>query len=337
MGWNGGNTYGVRVDSARVSDSTSGTASSIAGFNNPTTAATANTIVYRDSAGDIAAREIVLSSALQSITPTVLVGMYPTTNQLVRMTPAAVAAAIQTGASGTWGINITGSASSAGAVDYANLTNKGGGTGTYTTSGDYRAPIFYDSNNTGYYVDPASVSYLYGLTLAGGSYFRPNNWIQMDGNYGIYWPNTGFSGAPHLYSNTGSNYTQFRIDGYKNSYGGIYDSYSAVNGIMYDGSGNGGVYREANGRWYFYYNLSNDCMGIGTSGTSSTYSLYLNKGVYAQSRIDATIFYDTNNTGYYADPASTSNFNQINMQGILRRNTSAAGYLEGNLRIIYGR
>jgi hypothetical protein len=31
--------------------------------------------------------------------------------------------------------------------------------------------------------------------------------------------------------------------------------------------------------------------------------------VYAQSRIDATIYYDTNNTGYYTDPASTSNVN----------------------------
>jgi len=47
---------------------------------------------------------------------------------------------------------------------------------------------------------------------------------------------------------------------------------------MYDGSGNGGVYREANGRWYMYYHLGNDCMGIGTSSTNSSYSIYSNKG-----------------------------------------------------------
>jgi len=72
-----------------------------------------------------------------------------------------------TGASGTWGISITGSAGSAGSVDFANLTNKGGGTGTYTTSGDYRAPIFYDSNDTAYYGDFASTSVFSKLTLNG--------------------------------------------------------------------------------------------------------------------------------------------------------------------------
>ena len=66
MGWNGVGTYGVRVDSARISDSTSG---------------------------------------------------------------------------------------SAGSVDFNNITNKTGGTGTYQTSGDFRAPIFYDSNDTTYYAD----------------------------------------------------------------------------------------------------------------------------------------------------------------------------------------
>lgn len=74
--------------------SITGTAGSISGFNNPTTAPTANTIVYRDASGDIAAREIVLSSGLSTATPTVLVSMYPTTNQLVRTTPGAVAAAL---------------------------------------------------------------------------------------------------------------------------------------------------------------------------------------------------------------------------------------------------
>jgi len=71
------------------------------------------------------------------------------------------------GASGTWSINVTGSAGTAGSVDYANLTNKTGGTGTYTTSGDYRAPIFYDTNDTGYYGDFASTSVLSKLTLNG--------------------------------------------------------------------------------------------------------------------------------------------------------------------------
>ena len=54
-----------------------------------------------------------------------------------------------------------------GSVDFNNLTNKASGSGTYTTSGDFRAPIFYDSNNTAYYTDPASTSNLNGLTVAG--------------------------------------------------------------------------------------------------------------------------------------------------------------------------
>ena len=39
--------------------------------------------------------------------------------------------------------------------------------GSISASGDFRAPIFYDSNNTSYYVDPASTSNLNALTLAG--------------------------------------------------------------------------------------------------------------------------------------------------------------------------
>jgi hypothetical protein len=51
--------------------------------------------------------------------------------------------------------NITGSA---GSTDFNNLTNKTGGTGTYQTSGDFRAPIFYDSNDTSFFGDFASRS-----------------------------------------------------------------------------------------------------------------------------------------------------------------------------------
>lgn len=36
-------------------------------------------------------------------------------------------------------------------LSFDGLSSKTGGTGTYQTSGDFRAPIFYDSNNTAYY------------------------------------------------------------------------------------------------------------------------------------------------------------------------------------------
>jgi hypothetical protein len=195
-----------------------------------------------------------------------------------------------------------GNLSTHGALILENGTYLAALSGSIRCRDDMRTPIYYDSQDTGYYVNPNGVSYLYQLTLAGGGYFRPSNWIQMDGSYGIYWPTLY---GTHLYPNAGSTYTQLQIDGNKNGYSGMHISHSGVQGMMYDGSGNGGVYREANGRWYWYYLLANDCMGIGTSSTSSTYSLYLTKGVYAQSRIDATIFYDTNNTTYYVDPNDT--------------------------------
>jgi hypothetical protein len=101
-------TWGINV---------TGTSGSISGFNNPTTAATANTIAYRTGDGDIAAREIILSSGLSSSQPTVLVSMFPTTNQLVRTAPSAVANAIRDAASGNWGINVTGNAATATTAD----------------------------------------------------------------------------------------------------------------------------------------------------------------------------------------------------------------------------
>jgi hypothetical protein len=83
-----------------------------------------------------------------------------------------------------------------------------------------------------------------------------------------------------MYSNNGTTYTQWRIAGSKNGYGGIVDEYSNVNGIMYDNGGNGGVYREVGGGWYWYYYVPNACMGINGSATSSAYGLYVTGSIY---------------------------------------------------------
>ena len=118
----------------------------------------------------------------------------------------------------------------------------------------------------------------------GNSYYQADTWIQLNGGHGLYAPSYY---SAHLYPNTSSTYTQWALNGSKNSYGGFYDVYSAVNGFMYDSAGNGGVYREANGLWYFYYHIGNSCMGIGTSTTSSSYKMYVNGAIYSTGNICA--------------------------------------------------
>jgi hypothetical protein len=211
----------------------------------------------------------------------------------------------------------------------------------------------YDSNNTGYYTDPASTSRLYTIFLqnvidfptSGGAstgrgaayniYQESGGWgypfpdlcigfhtglsfganpsyggmrfftdydlgtlvMQINGTssyiYKYYWMYTNSTGmysdsySAHIYPNSGSSYTQWRIDGNKNGYGGIYDTHSAVNIGMYDGSGNGGVYREANGRWFFYHLISNNCMGVNTSTTSGSYGMYVSGGIYSTGNVVA--------------------------------------------------
>ena len=177
---------------------------------------------------------------------------------------------------------------------------------------DIRAPLFYDSNNTGYYVNPDSTTNLYSLVLSGNTYFQPNSWIQFNGSYGLYWPN---SNGAHIEGNTSGSYTQLGLRGQKGGYGGLFDLYSSVNGIMYDVNGNGGVYREPNGRWYFYHNVANDCTGFGTSTTVSGYNIYVPTGLRSDGRVDGSLFYDVSNTAFYLDPNATGT--SLNVAGAI--------------------
>jgi hypothetical protein len=116
------------------------------------------------------------------------------------------------------------------------------------------------------------------LNKNGVSYYQATTWIELTGAHGLYCPSV--NGA-HFYANSATTYTTWAISGNKNGYGGIVDTYSGVAGMMYDSAGNGGVYREAGGGWYWYYLVSNGCMGIGGSTTSASYKLYVNGASYA--------------------------------------------------------
>ncbi len=120
------------------------------------------------------------------------------------------------------------------------------------------------------------------------AYTYKYNWMYINTN-GFYSDTNG----AHFYPNNGSTYTQWLMSGSKNSYDGVYLSYSAVNGMMYDSAGNGGVYREANGRWYFYHHVGNACTGIGGSTTASGYVIRPNGNQYTDGYIYASAYYYT--------------------------------------------
>jgi hypothetical protein len=65
-------------------------------------------------------------------------------------------------------------------------------TGSTRARDDMRAPIFYDNNNTGYYIDPAGNSQV--------SAMYANNWFRAQGNTGLYGQDYGV----HFYPQTGS-------------------------------------------------------------------------------------------------------------------------------------
>jgi hypothetical protein len=138
-----------------------------------------------------------------------------------------------------------------------------------------------------YYLNSSNfTSYLNAPNAVGNpnGYYNVNNWLQMNGTHGMFWPSYyGF----HIRPNITSTYTQMEIIGSKNSYGGIWDNYSAVAGIMYDSNGNGGVYREASSRWYWYHLVANNCMGVNTSTTSASYGLYVAGAIYSNDNICA--------------------------------------------------
>jgi hypothetical protein len=203
----------------------------------------------------------------------------------------------------TYGVRVDSArvADSASAVDFNSLTNKTGGTGTYTTSGDFRAPIFYDSNNTAYYVDPNSISQLYGLAIRGDA--------------------TPSGTQNQLFLWDAGNTTTSAI-GFKSNAGaftnptGQGDGYNTY--LTMDGAGRGWVFRRGVG---------------GTDFTAAfTSGWILNNGLWqAQASMRAPIFYDSDNTSYYLDPSSNTTSLRTNGSWITNSTSTWGGDVAAKL------
>jgi hypothetical protein len=129
-------------------------------------------------------------------------------------------------------------------------------TGLQINNGDMRAPVYYDSNNTSYYIDPASTSNILALSISSGQKIT-----LQDANHFLRYQATGFSGV-------------------------------TIDGPQLAGHQGGELATNIGGdNWSLRWNQSGDTF----SRTSSR----------------APIFYDSNNTAYYVDPASTSYMNSV--------------------------
>ena len=171
----------------------------------------------------------------------------------------------------SWEYNITNNYSDVTIGAYNNGTQYGAHFRVSTDShvyatNSFRAPIFYDSADTSYYLDLNSTSYLYHLVLSGNSYFRPNSWIQFDGNYGVYWPNHY---GLHIYPNNDGSYGSLQVKGSKNGWHGIhFDS----NTTLMANANESGFHRQGNG-WQFRWTEGTMYVHRGTYGGGTSYTV----------------------------------------------------------------
>ena len=245
---------------------------------------------------------------------------------------------------------------------FNNLLNKTSGTGTYQTSGDFRAPIFYDSDNTGYYFDGAGTSraniistnlgYRIEISTTGGwardlvigNTDASGNglWGGVGNHGGIVYLSAGYTlGSSEPYLNK-----KFWTDGVGNTYSNtssrapiFYDSNNtgfftnpASSSTMYEIAVTNTIYSS---NWFRSYNSTgwyNQTYGGGIFMQDSTWvRVYNNKQFYSEnyiqsgSSVRAPLFYDSNDTGYYLDPNSTS---QIVKLRVISAGNSAGGNIK---------
>jgi hypothetical protein len=238
--------------------------------------------------------------------------------------------------------------------------------GYAASTGSFRAPIFYDSDNTGYYLNPNGASLLNTVNIDtllnvsnGASLFLSSAsaaYQRVDSR------NEGSDARAHWYGVTTAGATSnFRHAWYD---GAAYFNITASSSqITFERTaGNTAVYSAGDFRAPIFYDSNDTSYYVNPNSTSvlnaliatnyiETYGDLYTRGniysvnaalngwntivdrnggnpiVYGYDSVRAPIFYDSNNTAYYVDPASTSNLNVVNVQP---NNTTSGGGINFN-------
>jgi hypothetical protein len=171
--------------------------------------------------------------------------------------------------------------------------NAGGGSAT--NFGDVRANIFYDNQNTGYYLDPNSVSQL--------RYVMADDWFRPQGCTGVYWNSYGRGmWMPECEGNPYGNITTYA--GGRNGWQGwgIQSRYT----LMSTGGDNVGMHDSARGWiWYMSGAELNMYWAGNRRAVTTSWGTYFDGYTEAGGSVRGPIFYDNQDTGYYLDPHNT--------------------------------
>ena len=184
--------------------------------------------------------------------------------------------------------------------------------GVWQANASMRAPIFYDSNDTAYYVNPN------GSTSA-----------ILAGTVGIGTTSPSLGSAGSGLNIVNSTYTQLRVQS-SGSSAGIEFKPSTGNSWEFQGTNSNTLIVYDRGQNQYRMSIvGNGNVNIGWNNDSDQgYKLSVNGTGYAVNDFRAPIFYDSDNTGYYLNPNSTSNIVNLTLAGALR--LSSSGYLTDN-------
>ena len=115
------------------------------------------------------------------------------------------------------------------------------------------------------------------IRSASNGYIYHKQWIDVGGT-GLF---SGTANSGHFLINQNTSYGTWRSTGSRGGYDGLVLDGGGGVAFMTDGSGNGGIYRQASSRWYNYHHVGNACTGFNGSTTSSSYTIYATGAIYA--------------------------------------------------------
>lgn len=239
----------------------------------------------------------------------------------------------------------------------------------YDTSTDCRFPIFYDLNDTAYYCDPASTSrlnisynnetshsaehgrgvkfwnsdsYKIYMSSTANTTWGGSASLAASSDYNMYFRMTGGTNRGFVFRNNTTAVAQ--IDGAGKGYfrdlqvydgDGASTNYQNIH-IGESGTGSASLHLQYRGDGYARFGMGDTSNGTAWAQYSVAQMFYTNNNITffnvatANGSFRAPIFYDSANTAYYADLASTSRMNKLMLTGTGSINDAAVNGLQAS-------